>query len=91
VIKELVRIRTMLEKMKSIDTKLSYQVNKLLERATMSGEAAAAVAASHEVEADPRTHRPMPKRLVANNNDRDDDDHDDISARYSFMTPLCYE
>jgi hypothetical protein len=59
------------------------KVNKLLEKAAMSGEAGAAVAAS--AEADPRSHKPNPNRLLTT---RDNDLGDDNDTTPMYDIPL---
>ena len=57
VIKNLVMLRTMLEKLRPLEKKLSYQINKLLKAAELGPETAAA--------ADPLSYKPKPSALVS--------------------------
>ncbi len=55
VIDQLVKIRTVLEKLRPLDKKLAYQIDKLLKQATL-GEV-------DSPDADPRAHKPNPDML----------------------------
>ncbi|XP_077993821.1 neuroguidin-like [Glandiceps talaboti] len=67
VVDRLIEIRTVLEKMKPIDHKLQYQIDKLVK-----------IAASGQLQqSDPLRFQPNPDQLVSKLNEGDDDDDDD--------------
>jgi hypothetical protein len=76
VILQLVKTRTMLEKLRPLDKKLSYQIDKLLKLAQSveGGDEADVEAAVNEISADPLRFKPRGALLM---NDDDDDDDDD--------------
>ena len=71
VMKQLLRLRYILEKMRSLDGKLQPQVDRLLQLASSGGDGAK----SKELEA--QSLRPNPSALMARFNRRNDDDDDD--------------
>lgn len=79
VIKQLTTTRVMLDKMRSIDSKLKYQVDKLLKQAT-SGDTGS--------KKNPLTHKPNPTRLVAKGEDGGEDEADDGVYRAARLTSV---
>jgi len=69
VVDQLVRIRTILEKLGPLDKKLSYQIDKLLKQAS-TGQ----IAADQEAEYDPRRFKPNPDLLEQDNEENDSSD-----------------
>jgi U3 small nucleolar RNA-associated protein 3 len=88
VILQLVKTRTLLEKLRPLDKKLSYQIDKLLKLAQSldTGDDEQMQSAVEAVSTDPLRHRPRASLLMTDGADDDDDepaddDNDDNSAQ----------
>jgi U3 small nucleolar RNA-associated protein 3 len=84
VILQLVKTRTLLEKLRPLDKKLSYQIDKLLKLAQSldTGDEAAMQEAADAVGTDPLRHRPRAALLMTDDGaayDDDDANHNDYA------------
>ena len=81
VVESLVELRVILDKMKPIENKLKYQIDKLVRAAvvenTQKSEEKAAVSTSEAVAADPLAFKPNPLNLLNKENDDDEEEEDD--------------
>jgi U3 small nucleolar ribonucleoprotein protein LCP5 len=99
VIESLVELRVVLDRMKPIEGKLKYQIDKLVRAAVMGAQQQKSdekAAATVEVEADPLAFKPNPTNLLARDvsDDEDDDDQDDATDgvyRPPKLAPVSYD
>ncbi|CAO3641466.1 unnamed protein product [Cunninghamella echinulata] len=97
VIESLVELRVILERMKPIETKLKYQIDKLVRTAVM-GEQQLAKDKDSQVN-DPMAFKPNPQNLLAKDGESEDEDDDDEFNndkstgvyRPPKMAPVAYE
>ncbi|KAI8121594.1 Neuroguidin-A [Lucilia cuprina] len=68
-IERLIEIRTVLEKIRPIDYKLRYQIDKLVKTATTGVSSAS----------DPILYKPNPENMLTNDNDEDEEDSEEES------------
>jgi U3 small nucleolar ribonucleoprotein protein LCP5 len=92
VIESLVELRVILDKMKPIENKLKYQIDKLVRAAvvenTQKVEAKANVTTSEAVAADPLAFKPNPLNLLNKDNDEEDEEEDeDTNAAGVYRPP----
>lgn len=92
VIESLVELRVILDKMKPIENKLKYQIDKLVRAAvvetTQKNEEKAALTTSQAVAADPLAFKPNPLNLLNKDNDDDEEDDDeDTNAAGVYRPP----
>lgn len=69
-IERLIEIRTVLEKIRPIDYKLRYQIDKLVKTATTGVSSSS----------DPILYKPNPENMLTNNNEGDEEDDDDSDS-----------
>ncbi|TMW51802.1 hypothetical protein DOY81_003101, partial [Sarcophaga bullata] len=69
-IERLIEIRTVLEKIRPIDYKLRYQIDKLVKTATTGVSSAS----------DPILYKPNPENMLSNNNGNEEDDEEDSAS-----------
>ncbi|OAD74988.1 hypothetical protein PHYBLDRAFT_111594 [Phycomyces blakesleeanus NRRL 1555(-)] len=91
VVKSLVELRVILDKMKPIEVKLKYQIDKLVRTAVMGTQKAetGAVTSATAVANDPLAFKPNPMNLL-NRND-DDEEEDDGVYRPPKLAPVNYD
>ncbi|KAK4510344.1 uncharacterized protein ATC70_004774 [Mucor velutinosus] len=82
VVESLVELRVILDKMKPIEAKLKYQIDKLVRAAVVENtqkneEKKADVSTSEAVAADPLAFKPNPMNLLSKDNDDEEEDVDD--------------
>ncbi|KAG1079876.1 hypothetical protein G6F42_023567 [Rhizopus arrhizus] len=82
VVESLVQLRVILDKMKPIEAKLKYQIDKLVRAAVVENtqkneEKKADVSTSEAVAADPLAFKPNPLNLLNKDNDDEDEDVED--------------
>ncbi|KAI7873304.1 Sas10/Utp3/C1D family-domain-containing protein [Mucor mucedo] len=92
VIESLVELRVILDKMKPIENKLKYQIDKLVRAAvvetTQKNEEKAAITTSQAVAADPLAFKPNPLNLLnKDNDDEDEEDDEDTNAAGVYRPP----
>lgn len=94
VVESLVELRVILDKMKPIEAKLKYQIDKLVRAAVVentqkSEEKKADVSTSEAVAADPLAFKPNPLNLLNKDNDDEDEDveDDDTNATGVYRPP----
>lgn len=84
VIDSLVELRVILDKMKPIEAKLKYQIDKLVRAAvvenTQNNEKKADVTTSEAVAADPLAFKPNPMNLLNKNNDEEEEEEEDTNT-----------
>ena len=90
-VQRLVKLRLILEKMRPMETRIKYQVEKLMQAAS----AAERVSQPDEEEIDPLAFRPNPEALTAAGASRDaeDEDEDEEGATYKppKVAPVLYD
>jgi U3 small nucleolar ribonucleoprotein protein LCP5 len=100
VIESLVELRVVLDRMKPIEGKLKYQIDKLVRAAVMGAQqqqkSDEKAATTVEAEADPLAFKPNPTNLLARDvsGDEDDDDQDDATDgiyRPPKLAPANYD
>ncbi|KAG2213796.1 hypothetical protein INT46_005251 [Mucor plumbeus] len=92
VVESLVELRVILDKMKPIEAKLKYQIDKLVRAAVVENtqkndEKKAEVSTSEAVAADPLAFKPNPMNLLNKDNDDDDEDADDDTNAAGVYRP----
>ncbi|KAI8091537.1 Sas10/Utp3/C1D family-domain-containing protein [Thamnidium elegans] len=92
VVDSLVELRVILDKMKPIENKLKYQIDKLVRAAvvdtTQKNEQKAAVSTSEAVAADPLAFKPNPMNLLnKDNDDEEEEDEDDTTDAGVYRPP----
>lgn len=88
VIESLVELRVVLEKMKPVEAKLKYQIDKLV-RSAVLGTSQSSTAAANE--ADPLAYKPNPMALLAKDGDEaEEEEKEDDIYRPPKMAPVQY-
>lgn len=92
VVESLVELRVILDKMKPIEAKLKYQIDKLVRAAVVENtqkndEKKAEVSTSEAVAADPLAFKPNPMNLLNKDNDDEDEDVDDDTNAAGVYRP----
>ncbi|KAI9021447.1 Sas10/Utp3/C1D family-domain-containing protein [Phycomyces nitens] len=90
VVKSLVELRVILDKMKPIEVKLKYQIDKLVRTAVMGTQKAetGAVTSATAVANDPLAFKPNPMNLLnRNDDDNEEEEDDDTNAKLGVYRP----